>query len=202
MPFRRFVCRALTVFTAFVLSALPVRAWAAGISQQGVITRKNPNTHPDQVTVNFISQSDCLANDEFNFPMSITPDGIGNQLEVWAAIGGADCSDTAVRTSANPQCTKVYGQTATMMLQTVTIRMQDIALTEVPTFGQVVGQGTAATCTKTSGTAGDQVTLWFLLLTSNTVTGSFKWSTTIDLLKPTPPTSVVAEGASSFVKMS
>jgi hypothetical protein len=206
MSLRRFMYRALAAFVGFVLVALPVRAFAATISQSGVITRKNPNTHPDQIIVNFISRSDCLQDDAFNFPLSISADGIGTQLEVWAAIGSTDCTDPVLRGGMNPQCVKVYSAPASMALQTATIRMQDIALVEkvgtTDVQADVQNKGTAAACDKTSGTAGDQITLFFLLVSSNTVQGKFLWPTTIDLLGPAPPTGVVGEGASTFIKLS
>jgi hypothetical protein len=202
MSFRRFTSRALAISLASLPFVVSSPAQAASITQQmGPITR-TLNPRPDDAETHFqISQSDCLQDDVFHFPMAIT-DGSGLQLEVWVGQGGTDCTVNTARTST-VQCTKVFSGPASPALQTINIRAQDIVLIENGKLGDAVNQGKPDNCTRNSGvTTADQVTLFFLLISSSVdVAGSFKWTTKIDLVGPVPPTGITADGASSFIKV-
>jgi hypothetical protein len=201
MPFRRFTSRLLAVPLASLPFVLSSPAWAATIGlQNGVVTRVVNDRSNDAETHYQISQSDCLQNDVFHFPLTIA-DASGLQLEVWIGQGSTDCTVQTARTGV-PTCTKVFSGPATPALQTIDVRVQDMALVENNIFGDHRNEGNAGSCVRTSGaTTADQLTVFFLLISSSVdVAAAFKWSTKIDLVGPTAPTNVNADGASSFIK--
>jgi hypothetical protein len=212
MPCRRFLSNTLAILAAgwvgFTSSA--VRAQTVTIPATPI---RSVQDHTDQAIAFSINRSDCLKNDEWKFTVN-TANAIGLTLEVWAGVGGNDCTATAARTESTSNCTRVYAATVNATVQDVPVRTQDIALVQSGLYG-TKNVGTVATCTPTAATssAAQAITLYFMLFASgeSTPKNTYTWPPqamatitplNLDLVGPLPPTDIDAQGASTFIKVS
>src|SRR5262249_8637059 len=131
---------------------------------------------------------DCLMDDVIYFPLSFT-DFSGDTLEVWATSGTTNCADDATRGQAANPCWKVAHEdpTSANMGAPLGIRVQDMLFM----MRDSENLGTAAVCTPPSASSAVQsLTLYFVLVNSNTTAAQAQWSTKFDLVGPAAPTSL------------
>jgi hypothetical protein len=92
----------------------------------GTVAPRNVGT-PDNIRA--INLSECLDDDRYIIPVSMTGFTANMNLEVWAGPSSADCSDAAQRgsTSGSQTCWKVVsGAIAPTTNTSVTVKMRDI----------------------------------------------------------------------------
>jgi len=198
MPCRRFLSSTFAILSAgwvgFTSSA--VRAQTVTIPATPV---RSVQDHTNQSVAFSINRSDCLKDDVWTFTVN-TANAIGLTLEVWAGVGGNDCTALAARTEATSNCTRVFAAEVNAAVKTVPIRAQNIALLESALYGST-HIGNAGICTPTGATssAAQGVTLYFMLFASgeSTPKNTYTWPPqamatvaplNLDLIGPSPPT--------------
>ena len=144
----------------------------------------------------WISKADCLADDEYTFPLTVSNYG-GYQLEVWVGSAGDDCTSGEARRGTTAVCWQVWKGVPTNTGFSVVVRSQDIVSRRKASDGVVTGpgSGTAADCEwKEATTAPVEVALYFMFVSagSDQHAGGVYWTTKFDLAGPTPPTNVKA----------
>src|SRR5437868_2207367 len=181
------------------------RVWAGpSITLAGLITR-DVNTRADALTHNRISQSDCIADDVFHFPLSIQ-EGTGFALEVWVGEGVDDCTSLTSRVGTAAICLGLNRAAMLASVQTIDIRVQDVAAVDSSMFGpNGQGRGTASACSPAARLSQSKpLTFYFLLLPEGSVSpvSSYVWSTEMDLVAPPPPTAVGAQSRNGSLGVS
>jgi hypothetical protein len=210
----RFLCTTLAVLAALWIGFVSKSALAQTITIPAAPIR-DVNDRPNlQATAFSISRSDCLKNDVWHFTLNIAG-GNGLSLEAWVGQGSNDCQLSTSRTGTAAICTRVVAPVSVMStIQQVDVRTQDVALVESHIYGDMVTTpGTAANCNATMATTlPEGLTLYFMLFSGGQAMPTFAYlwppatisATTpfnIDLVGPNPPSGVVAQGASTFIKM-
>jgi hypothetical protein len=215
MPCRRFLSTTLAVLAACIACLISNSARAQTITIPAAPIRDVNDRTNSQITAFSISRSDCLKNDVWHFTIN-DAQAFGLSLEVWVGQGSNDCTLQTSRIGTAAICTKVApSANVTSTIQTVDVRTQDIALVESGLYGdRTTMPGTADNCFATQATSLPQpLTLYFMLFSGGQAmpTTTYTWpqppiSTVspfnIDLVGPSPPTGVSAEGASTFIKVS
>jgi hypothetical protein len=186
---------------AIVTGAATARAQTITLSETGITRSVAFRTDPTSRL--WISRSDCLVNDTFYFPLTLSDYG-SYGLEVWAGESG-DCNDASQRSSSSALCWRVYSGVPTSYTALIPVRVQDIIAEGKPAAD--AGAGTAADCDEranaSSATGPVQVTLYFMLMsgTSNVGTGQ-TWVTKYDLKGPEPPTGISVGVGGTLLKVS
>ena len=175
------------VVVAVLVAIAPRVAEAQSLNISAVgITRTVP-LRADVTSRLKVSYSDCLADDELGFPLTVSNFG-SSQLEVWATHSSSDnCREDTARTSATATCWLVNRTTPSSINITVTIPVQDFV--QRPPTGMTDGRGLGsdASCVGTT-TSGQPVVLWFMFMQGTQQVGDAQsWPTTVDLLGPSAP---------------
>jgi hypothetical protein len=167
------------------------------------ITRSN-SSHPNTngATANYISRADCLNDDVISVPLSVTYDQ-SLSFEVWVA-NNSDCTVTTARTTT-PTCGKVYSAgSINTITPTIPISVRDI-LHALNNLGQnAQGNGTADDCNapSQSNTLPQQLDIWFMFFSGQTVDSSQDLQTKFALLGPASPSGLAVGPADTFLKLS
>lgn len=177
-----------------VLLAWGGSAWAQSVAINEGSIQRSAGFRSSSLNPLWISRADCLANDVFNFPLTVSSYQ-NYQLEVWAGGGSADCRTLEARAGASPQCWKVWQGVPTSTGTNVVIRTQDIVAQNKPNDAvNGPNTGNEDDCTAEDGTvsAPQAVTLYFMFVdaTSQEQVGGAAWATKFDLVGPTAPTGV------------
>lgn len=184
---RTLLCIATTV--ALVLAGTSASAQSVVMTEAGIT--RSQTLRPDSENPYWISRADCLAEDTFLFPLTLT--NIGSYaLEVWAGSGSDDCLDKETRISNN-LCWRVWSSQPTTT--TTSILVPTKAIVAGPTEGTTGDQNTQYSddvCEPEGGsTVAQSVTLYFFLVNGTDFVGSgYTWQTSYDLIGPNPPTGV------------
>jgi hypothetical protein len=209
---RRFVACLFGLF-AF---AWTVGAWAGTASIDTTLIQRSNSNHPGQTNVNWISRSDCLADDAFTFSLS-TQFASGEVLQAWVGPTGADCHTQAARTGTSATCRKVYeNANPTQPGMSVVLRDQDMLAAALSgsssTSSTLTLPATSAICEPTSGLGSTPVglTVFFLFITNGSVadvpavTGDNTGTAAIsyDLVGPSAPAGVGAGVGDTLLKVS
>jgi len=158
-PARALVCGA--VLAATLISARDASAQSVTILASG-ITRSVSNRQADQQRL-WISRDDCLADDVYTFPASVSGFTSGITLEIWVSEGSVDCSQLTNRSGATQQCWNVGSFTPTnTVTPSLTVKARDIVGKHKAGGGP--NSGTVADCTVTGGTdAALPLTVFFIV---------------------------------------
>lgn len=185
---RSFLASALGL--AVATYALTSAAQTASLQiEENQITRQNP-THSGSVTTDLhISYGDCIADDVFEFPMTVrNPSNL--QFELW--VGTGDCTDPEQR-RIQTNCGRALGPTELDRSTTREITVRDIVGARLKSEDREASVCDAYVENFTNSTA-TPVTLFFLLLQngSDAVQTSDTWKTEIDMRGPKAPTEIDA----------
>ena len=162
--------RAWMVLLMIAVLATGSSAWATatiGTIANTVVTRTNL-THSANVL--WISQGDCLAGDQFTFPLQISYD-YTETLEVWVSEG-VDCSQASSRgvSGVAPTCGLVYSSSAPSAPTTNIVLSDAVLITGVSVSGRT--QPTPTCAKPPNASAGPQpLSIYFLFVSAagNTV---------------------------------
>jgi hypothetical protein len=177
----------LAVLVTLASIAAPARAQSVVLTESGIT--RNVSFHTDPTARLWISRSDCIADDVFYFPVTLTSYA-GSGLEVWAGESG-DCSDVTQRSSSASTCWRVYTGVPTSYVSNVPIRVQDIISQRTPSLDALAGTAADCDAAASSATSSVQVTLYFMLIQGTAMQGTgATWSTKFDLVGPAAPTGV------------
>lgn len=196
------VLRPLVVALAWLAIATPAQAQSITLPVMGTFYRDQPIRGPGQLP-HWISRSDCLAQDNIYFTVTLAAYS-GLTLQVWAANQGVDCTPAEQRQGTAAQCWNVYSAPATLQITTVKIKATDIVARVLP------GTTPPSTdirdiCTSSSAPKGQQLQLMFMFVTSGTqISGAPQTWTDIgyDIAPPAPPTGVTASPGETRLHMS
>ncbi len=186
------------------LVAVGLLGWAGAAAAQSVtigqVTRARTinDTRPNTL---YISRADCLAGDQFFFPITLSSNYTSYTFEVWA---GPNCSDRATRyNTSSPTCWKVAeGATSTATTEQIAVQAM-VATTKANGTGSIV-VGTVDDCTPTQTTMKpEDLTLTFMLVnpSTNDYVAGATWSTKYDLVGPPAPTGVTAGLGETMLKV-
>ena len=195
------VLRPLVVALALLAIATPAQAQTITLPVMGTFYRDQPIRGPGQLP-HWISRSDCLAEDNIYFTVTLAVYS-GLTLQVWAANQGVDCTPPEQRQGTAAQCWNVYSAPATLQITTVKIKATDIVARVLP------GTTPPSTdirdiCTSSSAPKGQQLSLMFMFVTSGTqIAGTPQTWTDIgyDIAPPAPPTGVTASPGETRLHM-
>jgi hypothetical protein len=152
------------------------------LNRAGIVRQAPFRTDP--VTRYWINRAECVSADVITFPMILTDYG-GTQLEVWAGEGTGDCTSREARTTTNATCWCLWRGIPGTNVPNVSIPVQNIAAKrKPPTYDLSVG--TAEDC-KSTTTAAQSITLYFMLIASLDNQGGEAWNTSLDLNGPNAP---------------
>lgn len=141
----------------------------------------------------WISRDDCLADDVFTFPLTVT-DFAGYSVEAWASSVQQDCLDPAARKGPVAICWQVGFAMPTASSVNLLVRARDIVGAH---RDKGPGSGTDEDCLpKSSITAPLAVQLTFMLVSPSDQEqhANLTWQTRYDLLGPSAPLGLVATG--------
>ncbi|MEZ4220730.1 MAG: hypothetical protein R3B13_07345 [Polyangiaceae bacterium] len=176
----------LALCIGLVVSTLGATAWAQTITLPSVFDRTLTDRLGDGESRAWINYDDCIKNDIFSWTVTLSGFS-GTILEVWVGQG-ADCTDSKVRSDG--QCWKVYSDSSPGggVTETVKVAVRDVVSQTGP------ATGTAADCERTDyPTAGQKVTLYFMLIDGDTVKTHVTFDDVkIDLVGPPAPSGVSA----------
>jgi hypothetical protein len=203
-PLRRILFH-FAIIGAMLMAASVAHAQAITLQPQGVFYRDQP-IRPSGRLPHWISQSDCLAQDVIHFPVTMTT-YMGLTLQVWAGNQGVDCQPAAERQGTAAECWLVYSAPATISPTTVDIKAVDIVARFIPGVNTQLGYPEACTMNPNSPPAGQQLTLYFMLISSGTsiAMGSGavqKWTDIgYDIAPPTEATNLTANPGETRVTL-
>lgn len=189
----------LAVFTAMACFTFGTQALAQTIDlTEGSIKRSNSFRTSSQNPL-WISKADCLSNDAFFFPLTVSGQASGDQLEVWVGGQNADCTDDEDRSGANQLCWQVYEGVPTSTGLTVEVPVRNIVAEDLEDNGDT-NYGEEICETTQTTTAPRAIDLYFMFINDRVFKGGYKWQTQVDLAGPNPPQDVsVGEGDSILV---
>ncbi len=164
-PLRR-VLSFFALVGSMLMATSVAHAQTIVLQPQGVFYRNQP-IRPSGRLPHWVSQSDCLAQDVIHFPVTMTG-YMGLTLQVWAANQGVDCQPAAERQGTAAECWLVYSAPATISPTTVDIKAVDIVARFIPGVNEQLGYPEACTMNPNSPPAGQQLTLYFMLISSGT----------------------------------
>lgn len=174
------------------LVASGAEAQTASLIASG-ITRTTSNRPAEQQRL-WINRADCLANDAFNFPLTISGFISGITLEVWVSEGSVDCKELNNRSGTNQQCWNVGTFSGNQTLNPIlTVSARDIIGKHRQGGGP--GQGTIEDCSAAATTdAPLPLQVFFLVQRGQEVLTSPEpyVSISYDLRGPVAPTGVKA----------
>jgi hypothetical protein len=185
------------LFAVLATLAAPARAQSVTLTEAGI--KRDQPYHSDPTARLWISRGDCLADDLFYFPATLS-NYAGYSLDVWVG-NGTDCKEDTQRSSTSALCWRVYTGVPTSQVTTIPIRVRDIIAGRAPDGGVA----TAANCDPTSSaTSPIQLTLYFMLISGTSTAGTTvaQWSTKYDLVGPSPPTGVGVGVGGTMLKVS
>ena len=172
------------------LSAGVIALGVASTASAGTITFNKTkmlparsDTRSDVSFLYTISKSDC--DNKIDFPFSVTFDAVatGQQLEVWASDGSANCEAYSARYGATKICTQ---------LASIPINISSKELIWTPTADVIANAHTSVDACTIDDPTPLQITLTFLVIDTSNATGDpisvAEWKDTkIQLRAPDPP---------------
>ncbi len=195
-------CSALALFSPAALAQVTSTTVGGGsVGTGNVIVDRVKRTRADHDdTFEFhVSQEDCLSSDEFQFPITLSQLSGVLTLEVWIGEGSADCSALGARngTGGTAQCTRIYENGAPEQYMEIGITSREIAET---------GLGIDDCIDESASSEPRTVGIYFMLIRDPAVdvpgTDYAQWTQTkVDLLGPSPPTSVDATASDEAVDL-
>ncbi|HMI83724.1 MAG TPA: hypothetical protein VK550_06485 [Polyangiaceae bacterium] len=165
------------------------------LNRSGIV-RKAP-LRSDPLSRFWINRSECLSRDVISFPM-VLADYAGSELEVWVGEGTGDCTSREARTTISATCWRVFRGVPSGNVITVDIQVQDIAAKKKPPEHDL-SIGSAEDCTS-STTAGQSITLYFMLIASLDNQAGESWVTSLDLLGPNAPAGLSIGAGSTMLR--
>lgn len=180
----------LHVLGALVLVVLAYLSWS-GEAYAQTITLDVTNTRRQlpyrQARQWWINYEECLANDVFSFPLSVTD--TGPRVEVWA--GNQDCA--AIRGNVDRgQCWILASRDNARDTFTIDVPVRNIVARRVNTL--TVPEGLpASVCDESTDSDGEQFTFYFILQEGGRSVASTTWNasdaegTGFDMVGPAPP---------------
>jgi hypothetical protein len=180
-----------TAIAVALVSAAPV-AVAQTMTISTVIGRTVPLRNTAQKPF-WVSRADCLAQDKLSWGVNMVG-FTGLTLQVWAGNNGVDCTAVNERQpGGSAECWLVYSTTPTVSPLTVNIPAVDIVARNTPDTTPENKLGYPAACNQTDTPIGQQLTLYFMFISSGTtITGMAQQVTSVgyDLSAPAAPTTL------------
>lgn len=174
---------------AFLLA--PQEAWAQTVTLNSTNVRRSNGFRDQSLNPTWISQADCLNDDKFIFPLTLSGFPAGYSLQVWVGESGAQCADINNRTGTTAKCWKVTDYTPTSSATPeLTIPVRDIIARNI---GSNTSSGGDGTCTNSPFAANDTpqpLDVYFLPILGNTTGAGVIYSTKVDLMGPSAPIGV------------
>lgn len=188
-----------TYLLASVFAALCLLWTGSALSQTVAINegsiQRTTSFRPTAQEPLWISKADCLANDAFFFPLTVS-NYSNYQLEVWVG-SGTDCRPPEARRPTTGTCWQVWKGVPTSTGLTVEVTVRDIVSRRKPSEGRPTGPGTGTVedCEWTEATTAPLAAdLYFMFVDtgSEEQVGGALWQTKFDLAGPTPPQKVTS----------
>jgi hypothetical protein len=171
----------------------------------GTLVPRDQPTRPTGQQPFWVSRSDCLAEDNFYFTVTLA-NYMGYTLEVWAANAGVDCTPVEQRQGTAAQCWRVYGAAAQTQITKVKIPATTLVGRAIPGLPPPPTD-LRTLCTGTGSPKGQQLNLTFLFVQSGATiaTGSTPqiWKDIgYDITAPAPPINITASPGETRLHMS
>jgi hypothetical protein len=200
-PLRR-ILSSFALVAAVLTASSVARAQVITLQPMGVFYRDQKIRPPGRLP-HWVSQEDCLAQDVIHFPIVMTG-YLGYTLQVWAANQGVDCRPPNERMpGGSAECWQVYNAPATAQQITVDIKAVDLVARNTPDKTPTTGFPEACS-DPTSPTAGQALTLYFMLVSSGTsiVGNPAQWTDIgYDTSPPTEASALKAEPGETRVTL-
>ncbi len=182
-----------------VLLALFALAFTAPASAQqfrisGIVERERPY-HRNMQFRYWISEEDCLADDQFRFNLTVDRPLPDDRFQVWA--GTKNCSDSAQRQRDSDYCWLVYEDRFTDLNQSVLIKARDVVARQTPReVGNAVSSGTAQDCRNEVFSAKTPLYFMYVNINDEVIGSALVWDQLgVDTQGPSAPTDLRAAPA-------
>lgn len=172
--------------------ARPVSAQQFRIN--GLVERERP-FHRNMQFRYWISEADCLADDKFQFNLTVDRLLPDDRFQVWA--GTKNCSQPAERQRDSDYCWLVYEDRFVNLNQSVLIEARDIVARQTPRdVGNAVSEGTANDCREQVFSAKTPLYFMYVNINDEVIGQALVWDEIgVDTQGPSAPTELRAAPA-------